>query len=231
MILKFIKKITGIEKSEQNKAAIVNLQAELSRLKSEEQARIDHAVAEEEKRNLEAAAEKEKRDLVPWADIQHVDGKTFVKDYNKGFINQLKNKFGTLTDGLSDEQIIQLYIDRENIELEDPRLDVKHAGIDEDGRIKIELDWNTSFIKHLADNGIDAETEEEAVQLYLSMITQQSAHDITNDMLSRDEVEKAFHDLDAEAAAELEEAARQIEEKAVGIKKTRKPRAKKNKES
>lgn len=54
---------------------------------------------------------------------------------------------------------------------EAPRLDIVHMGLERDGIAKVKLDWNTEFILHLADNGISAETEEEAVQLYLQMLT------------------------------------------------------------
>ena len=195
---------------------------ELTRLKEKEELQK----VEASKKMADEVAAKAARDLTPWADIEYVGKKIKVNDYNKLFLDDLKVKLGNLVDGLSEPDIIKLYVERENIELEEPRLDVKHAGISEDGRIKMELDWNTAFIRHLADNGIQAETEDEAIQLYLSMLTHQLGDDVTNDMLSRDDVDAAFHDLDAEAAAELEEAARQIAEKSEGIKKSRKPRAK-----
>ena len=148
----------------------------------------------------------------PWADISYVDGAMRVKAYNKAFVNKLIDKLGVLTDGKTDDEIVNLFVSRENIKAEEPRLDVKHSGITEDGRIKMELDWNSSFIHHLAENGITAETEDEAVQKYLSLLTHKVADDITTDMLSREDVDAAFHDLDEEAAAELAEAARQVSE-------------------
>jgi len=195
---------------------------ELTRLKEKEELQK----VEASKKMADEVAAKAARDLTPWADIEYVGKKIKVNDYNKLFLDDLKVKLGNLVDGLSEPDIIKLYVERENIELEEPRLDVKHAGISEDGRIKMELDWNTAFIRHLADNGIQAETEDEAIQLYLSMLTHQMGDDVTNDMISRDDVDAAFHDLDAEAAAELEEAARQIAEKSNSIKKSRKPRSK-----
>lgn len=162
----------------------------------------------------------------PWADVRYLDGKMSLKNYNKAFVEMLRHKHGDLTEGKDDSAVIKLFTDRENIEHEEPKLDVKHSGITEDGRVKMELDWNPAFIRHLADNGIIAETEDEAIQKYLAMLTHQVAEDITPDMLSKDDVDAAFHDLDAEAAAELVEAARQVAEQAEGIKK-RKPRRRK----
>ena len=157
-----------------------------------------------------------------WADIKYVDGHVDVKGYNNLFVDNLRVKYGDLSDGLTDEQVINLFCDRENIELEEPRLDVLHSGIDEDGRIKMKLDWNTAFIRHLNENGIQAETEEETIQIYLSLLTHQTAEDIIPEMLSKEDVDAAFHDLDDEAKAELEEAARQVNERAETIKKSRK---------
>jgi len=158
----------------------------------------------------------------PWADVNIISGKIQVKSYNKAFVENIKLKMGDLTDGLNDQAVVDLFSGRENVELEEPRLDVVHSGIDNDGRIKMELDWNTAFIRHLAENGIEAESEEEAVQMYLSLLTHQAADDITPAMLSKEDVDAAFHDLDDEAAAELAEAARQVEERATAIKKSRK---------
>jgi hypothetical protein len=158
-----------------------------------------------------------------WADINYADGKMIVKAYNKEFVNDLRIRMGDLTDGLGDDDVIKLFSDRENIELEDPKLDVQHLGINDDGKIKMKLDWNPAFIRHLAENGIQAETEDEAVQIYLSLLTHQAAEDIIPEMLSKEDIDAAFHDLDEEARAELDEAARQVQEKASAIK-NKKPR-------
>lgn len=155
-----------------------------------------------------------------WADIAIVDGKMQVKAYNDEFLSKLKIKLGDgICDGKSNEEIVKLFYDRENITLEEPKLEVIHSGIMEDGRIRMELDWNSAFIKQLSDNGIVAETEDEAVQLYLSLLTHQHGDDITQSMLSKEDVDSAFRDLDLETEAELAEAARQVEEQAKLIKK------------
>ena len=159
----------------------------------------------------------------PWADINYVGGEMKVNAYNKAFVDNLRIKFGNLTEGETDDNVIKLFTDRENIEIEDPRLDVKHSGITEDGHIKMELDWNPSFIRHLAENGIQAETEDEAIQMYLQMLIHQNPDDITPGMLSKDAVDAAFHDLDDEIRAEMNEASRQVEERSVQIKQNRKP--------
>ena len=157
----------------------------------------------------------------PWADINYINGQMVVNSHNQLFVDNLRVKFGNLTDGLDDAQVIQLLTDRENIEIEPPRLDVKHAGIMEDGRIKMELDWNPAFIRHLAENGIQAETEEEAVQLYLQLISHQAPDDIVSSMLSREDIDSAFADIDKELKDELNEASRQVQENSFQIKQQR----------
>lgn len=155
----------------------------------------------------------------PWADVRYRDGQMQVVNFNKAFADSLRSKFGDLTDGKDDSGVVRLFADRENVELEEPRLDVKHSGITDDGRIKMQLDWNQAFIRHLADNGIIAETEEEAVQMYLSLLTNKVGEDLAPDVLSREGIlGEAFRDIEDETAAELAEAARQIEEQAKAIK-------------
>lgn len=39
-------------------------------------------------------------------------------------------------------------------------------GFEDDGRIKVEFNWNDPFIKHLNSMGFQAETEEDTVQLF-----------------------------------------------------------------
>jgi hypothetical protein len=144
----------------------------------------------------------------PWADISYIGKKVKVRSYNQSFVDDLKSRMGDLIDGKTDDEIVKLFSDRENLELEEPRLDVLHSGISDDGRIKMKLDWNQAFIRHLADNGIIAETEEEAIEMYLSLLVSNRKNEISNE-----DVDAAFGDINAEAIAELEEAARQIEEK------------------
>lgn len=219
------RKFTGAKLREQNQRD----REELTKLMQEATTRIAEAQLQREEDARQAsveearlAAEIVQRDLLPWADINYVAGRMKVNAYNKRFVDDLRQKMGDLTEGLSDDDVIKLFTDRENIELEEPKLDVVHSGIDEDGRIKMQLDWNPAFIRHLADNGIQAETEEEAIQMYLSLLTHQAAEDIIPEMLSKEDVEAAFHDLTEEATAELAEAARQIEERSTAIKKSRK---------
>lgn len=145
----------------------------------------------------------------PWADLQFIDGKLKVVDYNPAFVKKLRVQFGDLvTDETSDDNVVKLYVDRENLEREEPRLEVIHMGIEEDGQLKIKLDWNKAFIDHLKKNGITGETEDEAIKEYLSRLTTQTADEQGElpDVLTRDQINEAFRDLDDELQKELDEA-------------------------
>lgn len=148
----------------------------------------------------------------PKAKLKYVDGKLAIKSYNSAFVEKQRATLGDLTFGKSDEEVIQLYLQRENLVLEEPKLTVEHMGIDEDGRIQMKLDWNQAFIKLLAKNGIVSENEEEAVQAYLLKLTMDVAEDmgLPNKLsLTQDDVAKAFSEQDAEMEREMQEAAEQ----------------------
>src|ERR1035437_6654668 len=62
-----------------------------------------------------------------WADLQFSDGKLVVVDYNQGFVLKLRASFGDLIDDTTtDDDIVKLYVERENLEREEPRLEVIH---------------------------------------------------------------------------------------------------------
>lgn len=163
----------------------------------------------------EPLTEKElkKAGTEPWADLHFSDGKLIVIDYNQAFVTKLRTSFGDLIDdSTTDDDIVKLYVDRENINKEEPRLEVIHMGIEEDGQLKIKLDWNKSFIDHLNKNGITGETEDEAIKAYLARLTTETADvegDLT-DVMSREKINEAFRDIDNDTQRELDEAAAQI---------------------
>lgn len=142
----------------------------------------------------------------PWADFKYTNGKLTVSDYNKPFVEEIKVKIGhQLDEELSDDQLVKLYVDRENIEREEPRLDVIHLGIEDDGNLKIELDWNKSFIEMLKKNGITGETEDDAIREYLARLTTEQTPDLSDAAL-----DDAFADIDAQLSQEFQEAAEKI---------------------
>lgn len=157
--------------------------------------------------------ELKKAGTEPWADLQYSDGKLVIVDYNQGFVSKLRSSFGDLIDdSTTDDDIVKLYVDRENVDREEPRLEVVHLGIEEDGQLKIKLDWNKAFIDHLHKNGITGETEDEAIKAYLARLTTETADQEGElpDVMSREQINEAFRDIDNVAQRELDEAASQI---------------------
>lgn len=146
----------------------------------------------------------------PSAKIVFANGKMSVESYNQAFIDDLKIKLGDLTVGKTDAQIIDTFLSREELSLEEPRLDVVHSGITEDGRVQMKLDWNASFIKHLKQNGITGDTEEAAVNKYLALITKQAVEE-EESLLDAMDPHAAQREIDEMLAAELDEAAKQVE--------------------
>lgn len=48
----------------------------------------------------------------------------------------------------------------------DPWAIFEIAGIEDDGRIKVQFNWNSAFIAAINNMGFEAETEDDAVQLF-----------------------------------------------------------------
>lgn len=145
----------------------------------------------------------------PWVDLVAVPApegvQLSVKDYNQAFVRKLRAEMGDLTENKTDEQVIEIYVSRDRIDREDPKLEVLHMGLDQDGRVKMKLDWNKAFIRHLAENGIQAPTDEEAVQVYLARLTLQAAENEAMGV-TKDELEQAYEDLERNAAESEAEA-------------------------
>ena len=96
----------------------------------------------------------------PWVKKKIVHGQELIVDYNEAYKTSVLEK----------EKIEQEVAKKSSI----PNLSVIHSGIDEDGRIKLELDWNDAFIKELNNNGFVGDSEEETVEKYLASIARES---------------------------------------------------------
>lgn len=55
---------------------------------------------------------------------------------------------------------------KENEESKEPWAIFEIAGIEDDGRIKVQFNWNSAFITAISEMGFEAETEDDAVQLF-----------------------------------------------------------------
>jgi hypothetical protein len=151
----------------------------------------------------------EPEDVEPKAQLEYIDDKLRVTNYNKAFVNNLRQKLGDLTTGLDDEGVVKLFVDRENLERDPPRLSIVHLGIEADGRIRTELDWNHSFIMHLRENGITGETDDECIESYLNLLAlnqRQVQDEFIPEMFTKEQVEAAFKEIDQQAEAELKDA-------------------------
>lgn len=139
------------------------------------------------------------------------NGKVIPERWNDAFIREQRVKLGTITDGKTDEEVVRLFLDRDSLEKEEPRLDVVHLGIEPDGKVKVQLDWNRAFIRHLKDNGITGDTEDEAVQKYLTMLTHNELQGELDpeEFYSKEQLEAAFAELDQQLEFELEDAKKQ----------------------
>jgi hypothetical protein len=170
-----------------------------------------------------------KKPDVPKANLSFDGGKLVVKSHNKAWIDKLRWDLGDLTFGKSDDEVVKLYVDRENLEHEEPRLTVDHMGIDENGKIKMKLDWNQAFIKLLRDKaGIVAESEEEAVQAYMLRLTMDVAENMglpTELSLSTDQIQEQMRQVATELSGDYEREMIEAEELANKI--TKKPRRRK----
>lgn len=122
----------------------------------------------------------------PWAIEKHdASGSLMILDYNHAYLKDIRSRLpDEMISSMSNQQVIQLWIDRYNHEHVEPKLEVVHAGIDEHGQIKMKLDWNHMFIKLLKRQGVPGETEEEMVENYLMMVTRDQREDaIAEDMV------------------------------------------------
>jgi hypothetical protein len=109
----------------------------------------------------------------PWVDAKYDATGLVVRAWNQAYVGLASTTIPAHARKDWDETtLVKNYMKDPNKKYaEAPRLDIVHMGLERDGIAKVKLDWNTEFILHLADNGISAETEEEAVQLYLQMLT------------------------------------------------------------
>ena len=53
-----------------------------------------------------------------------------------------------------------------------PWFELISMGIDHDGFVKVEMDWNNAFIKQLRENGYDGYDEQDVIQKYIITLLQ-----------------------------------------------------------
>lgn len=109
----------------------------------------------------------------PWVEVKYIPGEQpTAREYNEAYLqlalSKIPERFRKDWDPTA---IVNAYMRNPNREYdEEPYLDVEHLGLARDGTVRMRLDWNNAFIRHLQEHGIDGETEDEAVQKYLQML-------------------------------------------------------------
>lgn len=149
----------------------------------------------------------------PWVELGY-DGKQLkVKQYNDAFTKEQRMKLGSVCDGKTDDEVADLFAAREVVEMEDPKLEVIHSGIEEDGRIKVHLDWNSAFIKHLHQNGIIGDDDDDTIANYLKLLTTNELEGETEDFYTKAQIDGAFSEIERELESEFKEASKQTRRK------------------
>jgi len=152
-------------------------------------------------------------------ELKDADGKLRVSSWNHAYVRDLRTRLPPeLTASATDTEVVQLWVDRYNHEHEDPKLNVLHAGIESDGRIKMKLDWNDAFIRLLQERGIQGETEEKMIENYLAMMTRKVDAELFDEeegeaaprpvIPDEHDIERELQDMDPEVVRRLEKAIR-----------------------
>lgn len=108
----------------------------------------------------------------PWSDQAEVNGKLVIKDYNASYVQSLRDQLKDAIHGVvTDSDVVKLWVDRYNYERETPRLEVVHGEVSADGRVNVKLEWNDAFIKMLQEAGVEGESEDDMIRVYLASVT------------------------------------------------------------
>lgn len=147
----------------------------------------------------------------PWSiEKKAEDGSLSILDYNYAFLKDIKSRLPEeLILSASDKEVIDIWVARYNYDHVDPKLEVIHAGIDASGKIKMQFEWNTNFIRQCRENGIQGETEDDVIGNYLSMLTRDNhyhsdKHEDQSLVNEEAEIEKIVQSMKPETIAALE---------------------------
>ena len=122
----------------------------------------------------------------PWSDQREENGKLVVNDYNASYVQGLRDELKDAIHGImTDADVVKLWVDRYNYEREMPRLEMVHGEISVDGRINVKLEWNDAFIKMLQESGVEGESEDDMIKVYLASVTSK----VDRDVAEADEVD------------------------------------------
>ncbi len=70
---------------------------------------------------------------------------------------------------------------------DEPWVTIKGMIHDPEKGIKIELDWNDAFVKHLRNNGYTGAGDDAVIQRYIAVMAKQVAEDMAEDQINENE--------------------------------------------
>jgi hypothetical protein len=194
-----------------------NLFGKAERVRLEAEARASAASAAQA---LELVRKMEEKlaATVPSAKEEIIDGVLTVTEWNTAYAATKRAVLpAELTNTMTDAEVVKVWVDRRNLELEDPRLEVVHSDITPDGQVKLQLEWNTAFIRLLQTRGFQGDTEDDLVQAYLHQVTNRTDTELferetadvplvppTND----DDIEKILDNTNPDTLKALEKSIR-----------------------
>lgn len=117
----------------------------------------------------------------PWSRSAEIDGKLVISDFNASYAQKLRDELKDAVHGvMTDEDIVKLWTDRYNFERETPHLEIVHGEVNAEGRINVKLEWNDAFIRMLRDAGVEGESEDDMIRVYLASVTSKVDQDIAD---------------------------------------------------
>ena len=70
---------------------------------------------------------------------------------------------------------------------EEPWVEIKGIVQDPERGIKIDLDWNDAFVKHVRQNGYTGVDDNSVIQRYVAVLAKQVAEDMADDQYNENE--------------------------------------------
>lgn len=121
---------------------------------------------------------------IPWANIKHqTDGSITISDFNHAFVKSVTEKLPSeLIENKFDDEIVELWVNRYNLQFEMPNLTVVHGKISENDNIELKISWNKAFITQLRTLGFNGDSDEDIIHMYLNSMSNQHKESDENDL-------------------------------------------------
>ena len=121
---------------------------------------------------------------IPWANIKHqTDGSITISDFNHAFVKSVTEKLPSeLIENKFDDEIVELWVNRYNLQFESPKLTVVHGKVSENENIELNISWNKAFITQLRSLGFNGDSDEDIIHMYLNSMSNQHKESDENDL-------------------------------------------------